>query len=77
MDDITNKFIWHHRCHGLLGVFTEIDKMIPVLNSAPYPAPDVLKMVDHLKTNGKFEYAMGLISINVVDINFNPQEFHA
>ncbi|HMT28790.1 MAG TPA: hypothetical protein PKD91_05875 [Bacteroidia bacterium] len=51
--------------------------MIPIVNSAPYPAPDVLKMVNHLKTHEKFEYAMGLISINKVDINYNPQEFHA
>ncbi len=77
MSSNSHKFIWHHRCHGLLGVFTEFEQMIPIVNSAPYPAPDVLKMVNHLKTHEKFEYAMGLISINKVDINYNPQEFHA
>jgi hypothetical protein len=60
------KFIWMHKCHGLLGHFNNIDDLIKKVIKAPYPVPNVQKLRDTFQTQNTFSYAASLITIEKV-----------
>ena len=63
------KFIWLHKCHGILGHFTNIDDLIKRITKAPYPVPNVQKLKDTFLTENSFSYAASLITIEKVNSN--------
>jgi hypothetical protein len=65
----SQKLVWHHRCHGLLGVFDHLDQLLTTVRKAPYPRPDENKLMETLQVTDKFNYGVDLFTILKVPAN--------
>ncbi len=63
------KFIWLHKCHGLLGHFKNMEDLIKSVTKAPYPVPNIQKMKETFQTESSFCYGASLITIEKVNAN--------
>lgn len=64
-----NKIVWFHSCHGLLGVYNNIEELCLDLKNHHYPKPDIQKVYSQLTPLQPFHYALGLLHIQMTKVN--------
>jgi hypothetical protein len=66
-----HRFIWHHRCHGILAIEKHLDELIIKMKAAPYPVPDENKLLQTMQLSDTFQYAIQLLTVKKVPLDFD------